>query len=107
VDGITVATSEDQHTAMLLDRLAVALDGVAPGAHLVALKVCSSSVPDAGRVRVRLSDGAGKPLALATSADLAGVPEAPPPAPPAPTARGRRPVAPKAPFTVRRLPTTL
>lgn len=108
-DGETVATSDEQHTSMLLDRMAVAVDGAAAGPHLVALKVCSSSVQDAGRVRLRLSDGAGKPLAFATSADLTGVPEAPPP-PAAPRAgadrRGQAARA-KPTFTARRIPTSL
>lgn len=104
-DGETVATSDEQHTSMLLDRMAVAVDGAAAGPHLVALKVCSSSVQDAGRVRLRLSDGAGKPLALATSADLVGVPEAPPP--PAAPRPGVKPAKPARSFTARRLVTPL
>lgn len=109
-DGFTVASSDEQHAAMLLDRMAVALDGVTPGPHLLGLKVCTSSVADAGRVRLRLSDGAGKPLAFATSSNLAGLPRTasplPPPArkaaPPSAAARGPRP-----PFTARRLQTSL
>jgi transglutaminase-like putative cysteine protease/Flp pilus assembly protein TadD len=108
-DGETVATSDDQHAAMLLDRLAVAIDGATAGPHLLALKVCTSSVEDAGRVRLRLSDGAGKPLAFATSADLSGVPERPPPSaaePPRPKP-GARPSRSAPPFTWRRIPTSL
>lgn len=68
-DGADVATSDVLHHGIALDRMAARVEAPA-GDHLLAIKVCSGSVPDEGRVRVRFTDEARKPLALATSSDL-------------------------------------
>ena len=68
-DGADVATSDAVHRDLAVDRLAARV--VAPaGDHLIALKVCTGSVHDEGRVRVRFTDEAKNPLAFATSSDL-------------------------------------
>jgi hypothetical protein len=59
-DGETVAWSEDVNARGLLDRLAASIE-LDPGAHLVAVKVCSSPLPDEGRVRIRFTDEAARP----------------------------------------------
>ena len=71
-DGADVATSEDLHRELVLDRLAVRL-ATPPGDHLLALKLCSGSLADAGRVRVRLTDERRAPVAIVTSSDLSGL----------------------------------
>jgi hypothetical protein len=72
IDGVTVAKSDDVHSAGKLDRLAVRFTP-SPGAHLVAAKVCSGAIDDDGRVRLRVAGDALAPQ-LPTSADLSGVP---------------------------------
>lgn len=72
-DGETVASSEEVHSRGILDRLAVALDPE-PGAHLVTVKVCSSPMPDDGRVRIRFTDEDGAPLRVQATSDLSGLP---------------------------------
>ena len=92
-DGQDLAAREDVHARLVLDRLTVALTPTA-GDHLLALKVCSAAVNDDGRVRVRFTDDANRPLPLATSSSLAGinVRSAPPPPveepPPPPKGKG-------------------
>ncbi len=68
-DGADVAASEDVHAHLGLDRMAARIEAT-PGDHLAAVKVCSAAVGDDGRVRLRFTDEAGKPLPLATSSDL-------------------------------------
>ncbi|EYF06257.1 Hypothetical protein CAP_2135 [Chondromyces apiculatus DSM 436] len=68
-DGAEVASSEALHRGLVLDRLAAQIAAPA-GEHLLALKVCTGSVADDGRVRARFTDTKRKPLALATSSDL-------------------------------------
>ena len=68
-DGREVARSEDVHTSALVDRLAAEVDAT-PGAHLVAVKVCTGAIADDGHVRIRLTDRRGAALHLAASADL-------------------------------------
>jgi len=71
-DGKTVTKNEDVHTRMMLDRLGAEID-VTPGSHLVAAKVCTSAVNDEGRVRLRFTDEARKPIAVTSSSDLRGL----------------------------------
>lgn len=73
-DGESVAWSEDVNPRATLDRLAVAIEPEA-GAHMVAVKVCSSPLADDGRVRVRFTDEQGAPIAVEASSDLRGLPE--------------------------------
>ncbi|MBK6513004.1 MAG: transglutaminase domain-containing protein [Polyangiaceae bacterium] len=73
-DGETVAWSEDVNARGLLDRLAASIE-LDPGAHLVAVKVCSSPLPDEGRVRIRFTDEAGSPIAVEASSDLSDLPK--------------------------------
>ncbi len=73
-DGETVAYSEEVNPRAVLDRLAVQIE-LDPGPHLVALKVCSSPLPDDGRVRVHFTDENGADLAVDASSDLKGLPD--------------------------------
>jgi tetratricopeptide (TPR) repeat protein len=68
-DGADVAASEEAHARLVLDRITARLEPTA-GDHLIALKVCTGSVNDDGRVRVRFTDERRAPLPLATSSDL-------------------------------------
>lgn len=68
-DGVDVASSDDVHERLVLDRLAVRIEAPA-GDHLLALKVCSGALSDEGRVRVRFTDEQRRPVSLATSSDL-------------------------------------
>ena len=77
-DGADVVASEDAHPHLVLDRLSARVDPVAAGDHLLAVKVCSGTAADDGRVRVRFTDEQRKPLALATSSNLAGLQITPP-----------------------------
>jgi hypothetical protein len=77
-DGADVATSEDVHPHLVLDRMAARIDA-APGDHLAAVKVCSAAVGDDGRVRLRFTDERDRPLPLATSSDLGKLPAFPAP----------------------------
>lgn len=86
-DGSNAAASEDIHQRLLVDRLSLRID-VSPGPHLVALKICSGALPDDGRVRVRFTTIDHKPIAVASSSNLAGL-NLPSPTPtkvPSPTA---------------------
>ncbi|MFO0643542.1 MAG: transglutaminase domain-containing protein [Polyangiaceae bacterium] len=74
-DGQDVARADDVHETALFDRVAARVDAT-KGPHLVAAKVCSGALDDDGRVRLRLTDEAGEPVALPHSQDLSGVPEA-------------------------------
>jgi transglutaminase-like putative cysteine protease len=71
-DGVDAVSSDEPHPRALLDRLAFRATPAA-GEHLLGLKVCSGSMGDEGRVRVRFTDDGARPIALATSSDLAGV----------------------------------
>jgi hypothetical protein len=77
-DGADVAASEDAHPHLVLDRIAARVDPVSAGDHLLAVKVCSGTAGDDGRVRVRFTDEGRAPLALATSSSLAGLQITPP-----------------------------
>ena len=77
-DGADVVASEDAHPHLVLDRLSARVDPVAAGDHLLAVKVCSGTAADDGRVRVRFTDEKRAPLPLATSSDLAGLKITPP-----------------------------
>lgn len=68
LDGREVARDEDAHEDALLDRVAVRFASE-PGAHRVAVKTCTGAADDAGRVRVRLTDGAGRGVSLDAPAD--------------------------------------
>ncbi len=69
-DGQEVVTSEELHPAAVFDRVAGRVDATR-GDHLVALRVCSGALPDAGRARMRLSRPDGAPLSFSSSPDLA------------------------------------
>lgn len=69
-DGVDVDRSDDVHQLARMDRLAGKIDAAA-GAHVVAAKICTGALDDAGRVRLRITDDKHKPLALAASAELA------------------------------------
>jgi len=73
-DGVVVGHSDEVHESALFDRIAASVRAKA-GPHLVSAKVCSGALDDDGRVRLRLTDERGEPVALPTSADLTGVPE--------------------------------
>ncbi|MCC6557621.1 MAG: transglutaminase domain-containing protein [Polyangiaceae bacterium] len=72
-DGHDVAASEAVLPRAALDRMAARIQP-APGDHLLAVKVCSGSMSDEGRVRVRFTDEDRRPIALATSSDLTKLP---------------------------------
>ncbi|MFO0550696.1 MAG: transglutaminase-like domain-containing protein [Polyangiaceae bacterium] len=95
-DGQTVAFSEDVHPRALLDRMAAKIE-LGAGAHLVAVKVCSSAIADEGRVRVRFTDAAGKPLAVTASSDLRGLDSQRVKGLPLPAALVKKPAAPPPP----------
>lgn len=110
-DGATVAQSDEVHARGLVDRLAVSLPQ-SPGEHLVAVKVCSGSMADEGRVRIRFTDEAGAPVLVAASSDLSTLlPERAIARAPAPAARPgaapKKPAAKDAAQATRRLPTLL
>ncbi len=71
-DGATVASSDEVHSRAVLDRIAVEIEPTA-GPHVAAVKVCSSPLPDEGRVRVRFTDEAGAPIGVSASAKMDGV----------------------------------
>ena len=109
-DGADVAASEATHRRLLLDRMAARIVA-APGDHLLALKVCSGSRDDEGRVRVRFTDEDRRPVALATSSDLSKLPVAvasaqaePEPAPAAKGAGAGKGAAAKAPAGAKGAP---
>jgi hypothetical protein len=68
-DGADLGHSEDVHTSLHMDRLASKIDATA-GPHLVVAKVCTGALPDDGRVRLRVTDDKGAPLAVASTAEL-------------------------------------
>ena len=72
-DGASVGFDEDVHQRALFDRMAAKLQPE-EGNHLLAVKVCSGTQSDDGRVRVRFTDDTGKPLAVQASSDLSGIP---------------------------------
>jgi hypothetical protein len=110
-DGATIAQSDEVHARGLVDRLAVSLPHE-PGEHLVAVKVCSGSMADEGRVRIRFTDESGAPINVAASSDLSTLPPdravAKAAAPqPKPRASSNKPGAKEASTAARRLPTLL
>jgi len=72
-DGVDLGKSDDVHESAKLDRLAAQVDASA-GSHLVHAKVCTGALEDSGRVRFRITDPAGAPLALESTADLGAKP---------------------------------
>jgi hypothetical protein len=72
-DGADLATSEDVHERMHFDRLAAKVDA-GSGPHLLAAKLCSGALPDAGRVRLRITDEENRPVAIEASSNLALTP---------------------------------
>ncbi|HEY4118025.1 MAG TPA: hypothetical protein VGM56_09225, partial [Byssovorax sp.] len=68
-DGADVAAQEEQHGHLSLDRMAARIEAK-PGDHLVAVKVCTGAQGDEGRVRLRFTDEANKPIAIPSSSDL-------------------------------------
>lgn len=92
-DGTDIAISEDVHPRLVVDRLAARID-VSPGPHLVALKVCSGSLQDEGRVRVRFTTPDRKPTTVTSSSNLTGLhlpPGPPTKTPPSPKTAIRPP----------------
>lgn len=73
-DGVDLGHSDEVHESALFDRLAATVRAK-PGPHLVSAKVCSGALDDDGRVRLRVTDEHGAPVALPSSADLAGLAE--------------------------------
>ncbi|MBI4957412.1 MAG: transglutaminase domain-containing protein [Myxococcales bacterium] len=71
-DGADVVTGEEVQPKLVLDRAAVRL-ATGAGAHVLTLKVCTAALLDAGRVRVHFADAEGRPVAVATSSDLAAL----------------------------------
>lgn len=71
-NGRDVATSEEVHEKLVFDRLAARIDPV-PGEHVLGVKLCSGALADEGRVRIRIEDPSGRPLALPASPNLAGI----------------------------------
>jgi hypothetical protein len=59
-DGSEVGRDENVHESALFDRIAARVDA-APGEHLLAAKVCTGALGDQGRVRLRVTDDAGRP----------------------------------------------
>ncbi|MEJ7729819.1 MAG: transglutaminase-like domain-containing protein [Polyangiaceae bacterium] len=78
-DGADVAVSDEAHARLGLERISARIAAPA-GEHLLAIKVCSAAVADEGRVRVRFTDGARKPVAVGASSDLGKLSIAPRPA---------------------------
>ncbi len=68
-DGVAIGKSDDVSSLATLERIAARVDAPA-GDHLVAAKVCTGALDDAGRVRLRLTDASGAPLVLPTSTTL-------------------------------------
>lgn len=68
-DGVDLAQSDDVHELARFDRLAAKVEAAA-GPHLVAAKVCSGALEDAGRVRLRVTSAEQQPLDVHASADL-------------------------------------
>ncbi|HKQ70215.1 MAG TPA: transglutaminase domain-containing protein [Polyangiaceae bacterium] len=66
-DGAFAASSDEDHQGLVFDRLSAKVDAIA-GDHLLGVKVCSGAPNDEGRVRVRATSAAGRPIDLATSA---------------------------------------
>ncbi len=58
-DGIDVARDESVDAAALFDRAAARVQAAA-GDHLLAAKVCSGALDDEGRIRLRVTDDAGR-----------------------------------------------
>ncbi len=72
-DGVDVAHSDDVNQLARFDRLAAQIDAT-KGPHVVAAKVCTGALDDAGRVRLRITDDKHEPLKVAASADLSAKP---------------------------------
>ena len=71
-DGADVARDDAVHESARFDRLAAEVPA-APGAHLLAAKVCAGAIDDDGRVRLRVTDASGAwPAGVSASADLEG-----------------------------------
>ena len=58
-DGVDVARDESVNAAARFDRAAARVEAAA-GEHLFAAKVCSGALEDEGRVRLRVTDDAGR-----------------------------------------------
>jgi hypothetical protein len=71
-DGVEIARGKDLNAYGRLDRIAAKVDA-GTGAHLVAAKVCSGALADEGRVRLRVTDAGGAPLAMQATADIGDV----------------------------------
>jgi len=68
-DGVDAGKSEEDHLGLVFDRIAAKIEPTV-GDHVLGVKVCSGAPNDEGRVRVRATDPSGKPVELATSADI-------------------------------------
>lgn len=69
VDGEDGVEDEEIHRSLGFDRVALKVQAQA-GQHVLGVKVCSGSVDDEGRVRVRVTDEQGNARELKWSADL-------------------------------------
>ncbi|MDP9000919.1 MAG: hypothetical protein M3O46_12490, partial [Myxococcota bacterium] len=58
-DGAEIARDESVHESALFDRIAARVD-IDAGEHLLSAKVCSGALADKGRVRLRVTNAAGK-----------------------------------------------
>jgi hypothetical protein len=69
-DGVDLDKSDEVHESARFDRIAAKVDAAA-GPHVVAAKVCTGALDDAGRVRLRITDDKHQPIAVHASAELA------------------------------------
>jgi len=76
-DGTTLGKSEEVHRLGLFDRIAASVT-VEPGPHVLAAKVCSGALDDAGRVRLRVTDSEGRPIEIRGDDDTPGIEGTPP-----------------------------
>jgi tetratricopeptide (TPR) repeat protein len=58
-DGLDIGRDDHVHSMALFDRV-ISRVSARPGTHLLAAKVCSGAVDDAGRVRLRVTGGDGR-----------------------------------------------
>ena len=68
-NGQDAATQEEMHEGAVFDRVALRIDADA-GSHKLLVKVCSGPLEDDGRVRVRVTDLAGRDADLPWNAEL-------------------------------------
>jgi hypothetical protein len=69
-DGVDIDKTDDVHESARFDRMAGRVEAAA-GPHIVAAKICTGALEDAGRVRLRITDDKHQPFAFKASSDLA------------------------------------